>query len=231
MAKIMIKPSRKSKKPLTTISRVRSHENISKLSKKKKKKPKKRQNYPPGSVEKARCALQNGMSFKDVHDQYGIPITTCYDIKNQKYKTNTIGHSTYLGRDVEIQLVNAIIQLSKWGFGLNTLQLQMIVKDYLDSTKITNKFKNNTPERKWFVLFRNRHPSLSIRVAQSFPKNRAESLNENLVENFYKIVKENYDELDLHDKPTHIFNADETGFSGDSGRQMVLCKKGIHMKF
>ena len=40
------------------------------------------------------------------------------------------------------------------------------------------------------------------------------------------MIKDKYNELGLHDKPTHFFNADETGFSGDQGRQLILCKKG-----
>jgi len=96
-------------------------------------------------------------------------------MKNNRYTTHKIGGSSYLGKDVELLLLNAIIQLSKWGFGLNTLQLQMIVNDYLTSSATPNRFKNSTPGRKWFVLFRKRHPSLSVRVVQNFPKNRAEA--------------------------------------------------------
>lgn len=47
-----------------------------------------------------------------------------------------------------------------------------------------------------------------------------------MIENFFSMVKEKYDELDIHNKPTHIFNADETGFSGDQGRQLIFCEKG-----
>jgi len=171
--------------------------------------------------------MRNGMSVKEVSDEYGIPKSTCYDIKNGRYGHHKMGRSCYLGKDVENLLLNAIIQLSKWGFGLNTWQVQMIVRDYLITSRTPNKFKNNTPGRKWFVLFRKRHPSLSARVPQNFPKNRAEALNRSVIESFYKVVNEKYNELELHDKPTHVFNADETGFSGDLGRQYSVKKVNL----
>jgi len=46
-----------------------------------------------------------------------------------------------------------------------------------------------------------------------------------VIENFFSMVKEKYDELDIHNKPTHIFNADETGSGGDHRRQLIFCEK------
>jgi len=227
MVKIKIKLSRKVK---MSISRVRSYDNLAKVAKGKSNKPskvvKRRQNYALESVEKAKIAMSNGKNVREVAEEYGIPRQTCYDIKSGKYKSSAIGAPTYLEKDVETILAAAIIQLSKWGFGLNTKQLQMIVRDYLTSTRTPNKFKDNTPGRKWFVLFRKRHENLALRVPQNFPKNRAEAISKSVIENFFNMVKEKYDELDLHNKPTHIFNADETGFSGDQGRQLIFCEKG-----
>lgn len=40
------------------------------------------------------------------------------------------------------------------------------------------------------------------------------------------MVKDKYDESELNQKPTHIFNVDETGFSGDQGNQLIICKRG-----
>lgn len=91
---------------------------------------------------------------------------------------------------------------------------------------ILNSFKNSVPGRTWFKLFRKRHPCLTLRVAQNFPKNRAESLSKSILDDFFKMVAEKYDELDMYQKPTHIFNVDESGFSGDQGKQMIICAKG-----
>ena len=102
-----------------------------------------------------------------------------------------------------------------------------IFKHFLTTSGIPNRFKNNTPGKKWFFHFRKRHADLTLRTAQNFPRNRAESLSKKVIEDFYKMVKDKYDELDMYGKPTHIWNADETGFSGDQGRQLILCKKGL----
>ena len=210
----------------TSIQRVRSYDNLSKAA--KSKQPiKRRLNYANESLSRAKIAMQNGASIKDVSLEYGIPISTCYDIKKEKYKTSAIGSPTCIEPEVEKILAKAMCQLSMWGFGLNIYQVQIIVKDYLTTSGIPNRFKNNTPGKKWFFHFRKRHADLTLRTAQNFPRNRAESLSKKVIEDFYKMVKDKYDELDMYGKPTHIWNADETGFSGDQGRQLILCKKGL----
>jgi len=176
MVKIKIKLTGKLKKSKVAISRVRSYNNLAKFAKSKSKKPRKivkrRQNYALESVEKAKIAMSNGKNVREVAEEYGIPRQTFYDIKSDIYKSSAIGGPTYLEKDVETILAAAIIQLSKWGFGLNTKQLQMIVKDYLTSTCTPNKFKDNNPGRKWFVLFRKRHKNLALRVPQIFQRIR-----------------------------------------------------------
>ena len=207
--------------------RVRSHDNLAKAAGTKSKKVfKKRRNYALDVLNNAKMALANGKSPNVVSQEYGIPRQTCYDIKSKKYKSHNVGSSTYLDITVEKLLANAIVQLSLWGFGLNIIQVQNIVRDYLISSGTPNRFKNNTPGKKWFKLFRKRHANLTLRVAQNFPRNRAEALSSLVIDRFFKLVNDKYDELGLHDKPTHIFNADETGFSGDQGRQLIICQKG-----
>ena len=70
-----------------------------------------RQNYALENINKAKVAMDNGASAVAVSEQYGIPRTTCYDIKNGRYKSYQLGSSTYLDHNVEKLLASAICQL------------------------------------------------------------------------------------------------------------------------
>ena len=199
------------------------------MKKEKEYSIRKRRLYTPEDLRNAKKAIADGMGISNASRVYGVPSSTLSDHKLKIYASDQLGGSTYLDKDVETLLANSLLTLAKWGFGLNLIQLQSIVKDYLLTTGTKNKFKDCTPGRTWFRLFRKRHANLSLRVAQNFPLNRAEALSKEILNNFFKMVQEKYNELEYHNKPTHIFNVDETGFSGDQGKQLILCEKGESM--
>ncbi len=114
--------------------------------------------------------------------------------------------------------------MASWGYGLSFSDVQTIIKHYLDSTGIKSYFKDNKPGGTWFNLFKKRHPILSERIPQNFPRNRAESLSKESLKSFFEMVKNKYDQLNMINKPTHIFNCDETGFSGDRGKEKIICR-------
>ena len=102
---------------------------------------KRRQSYNTNDVEKAKNLVLNGMKVSKAADMFDIPVSTLTDKVKMRYKSEKIGASTYLDEDVETLLANAILCLSKWGFGLNLNHMKLIVKDYLSRSGKTNKFK------------------------------------------------------------------------------------------
>ena len=127
-------------------TRSKKSESISKDKNKIKKATqvllkKRRQNYNKEDVEKAKNLVSNGMKIGKAADMFGIPYTTLADRVKGRYKSINLGNLTYLDQDVEILLANAILCLSKWGFGLNFTHMKFIVKDFLFRNGKTNKFK------------------------------------------------------------------------------------------
>lgn len=67
---------------------------------------------------------------------------------------------------------------------------------------------------------------MTFRVAQNFPRERAKACNNQVVDNFFKLLEKKINELGLQRKPTHIFNVDETGFMASKGVRKVFCRVG-----
>ncbi len=73
----------------------------------------------------------------------------------------------------------------------------------------------------------NRHRDrLHTKYSNNMPLNRALAMNPALFDHWFNMVKKTYDEYDLHSKPTHIYNCDESEFTSSSGKAVVICRKG-----
>ena len=79
----------------------------------------------------------------------------------------------------------------------------------------------------WFLAFKKRHPRLALRVPEGLSKARAEAFNKERVETFFNDVKKVYQDLNLENCPSIIYNCDETGLSTVPGNSTkVLALKG-----
>lgn len=88
------------------------------------------------------------------------------------------------------------------------------VKNTLDKNPRPNSFKDNFPGETWFKAFLRRHPSLSLKHAESLTRARAQ-VSQEAIESWFtevlKTLKEDHMD-DVLNHPERIFNEDETGF-------------------
>jgi hypothetical protein len=64
---------------------------------------------------------------------------------------------------------------------------------------------------KWFFK---RHPDISERVPEVLDNSRARMSNWTVTNQYFNLLNKTVEDLGLKDKPTQIFNCDESGFSG-----------------
>ena len=67
-------------------------------------------------------------------------------------------------------------------------------------------FKENGPTEKWWRGFRKRHPDITLRTAGSLDRGRAVMTNENVVREYFELLRSVIDENNLGDKPHQIYN-------------------------
>jgi hypothetical protein len=66
---------------------------------------------------------------------------------------------------------------------------------------------------------------LKILKSQNLSEIRAKSATPEIFDEWFKTVGAIFDKYGLHDKPTYINNADETGFQPDPGSVKIITKK------
>ena len=65
---------------------------------------------------------------------------------------------------------------------------------------------------------------MSFRIAKNVDKQRATCLIEESLDAYFELVRKKMNDLGLNEKPSNIFNCDETGFSADQGKKVFFKK-------
>lgn len=144
--------------------------------------------------------------------------------KDKHSKTN--GKQTKLGSQLQNLLVELLASISDIGFSLTRSETLGVVNTYIKQNKKQALFPASGPSKEWYKSFMNRHcDKLNSKYSNNMPLNRALAMNPSLFDYWFRMLKEIYEKYDLNDKPTHIFNCDESGFTSSSGHALVVCRK------
>lgn len=137
-----------------------------------------------------------------------------------------MGRATALSREVEEDLVKNLRVMEKHGFGLTRQELLETVGQYVLVNLVKSPFKNGVPGEDWFLLFKKRH-NLSIKKPQPVEYARKLACSPFIIHPYFDLLEETVNELGLRDKPSHIWNVDETSFSKDPSKSKVVGHKGF----
>ena len=131
-----------------------------------------------------------------------------------------------LGDKEENELVKWIIEMSAIGYGQCRQQVCLMVKKILDHNKKPNPFPNNLPGKCWWYAFLRRHPELSTRTPQALQMCRAKACSPEAMDKWYCEFEQFLLIHDLLDKPSRIWNCDESGFALCPRSSKVLAPRG-----
>jgi hypothetical protein len=84
----------------------------------------------------------------------------------------------------------------------------------------------NKKKRLYYSFRRRWRDVLGFRLSNKLAKQRAISVDERSIQQFYDLVQKTINELGLTDKPQNIYNVDETNFSGAPSNVRVFCRRG-----
>lgn len=194
-----------------------------------------RNSYSPESMEKAVNEVRKkNLSARVAAKKFGVPRATLGDVLRDKTaKPRKMGAPTVLSNEVEQRIVKCLFELANVGFPITKNQLIDNVASYLGNQHLPNPFKNNRPGRKWFQLFRSRHKSISIRVAENISKTRA-ALTEKGIRDWFTDVQRYLTEkncFDAFNDPNRIFNLDETAVFLSPEANRVLAQRGSRIVY
>ena len=153
-----------------------------------------------------------GLSIRRAAKKWGLKRTTLQDrlsglVENGRRR----GPPPFLTNHEESQFVDWLIELANRGFGVSKDSLLGAVKTFIDKDGRVTPFKDNKPGNKWFRSFVKRNLQVKLRKARPLEKKRAKISKEDVDAWFHRfeafLVEKN-----LANKPSQIWNCDETGF-------------------
>ena len=185
------------------------------------------------SMQQAVVALGQGMPLKTCAAQFNVPRNTLRRHWLKKLKKHPgcthLGRQSILGPSVEKDLVDYIMNLEDKGFGLTPTDVRELAFDYAERNNIPHTFDK---ERKaagldWWSGFRLRHRSmLSIRKPEALSLARAAAMNRPAVTKYFKLLEREMQCLGITNKPSCIYNCDESGLSLVPDTCKVVARKG-----
>jgi len=184
-------------------------------------------------MQQAVVALGQGMPLKTCAAQFNVPRNTLRRHWLKKLKKHPgcthLGRQSILGPSVEKDLVDYIMNLEDKGFGLTPTDVRELAFDYAERNNIPHTFDK---ERKaagldWWSGFRLRHRSmLSIRKPEALSLARAAAMNRPAVTKYFKLLEREMQCLGITNKPSCIYNCDESGLSLVPDTCKVVARKG-----
>lgn len=118
------------------------------------------------------AVVEDKMSFRSAAKEFGVPNTTLRDRIQMRVSAN-LGRPAVLTMEEENTMAERLVLMSEWGFPLTKLDLQLLVKGYLDALGRETRWPENKPGRGFVKRFFRRHPELTVRRANLIKRSRA----------------------------------------------------------
>lgn len=190
-----------------------------------------RASWSPDIMRHAVEVVRRGeMGVKRAAKLYSVPVSTLRD----KVRSNSnefipkLGRNPTLGREFEADLVKYLVKTEARGFGLTRADIRRLTFQFSERNGIAHTFNKQYGHAGvyWLKGFMKRHPNLSIRKAEGLSRARAMGMNRQQVSSYFDKLEETMTKEGFLDKPTHIYNVDETGLQLVNKASDVVALKG-----
>lgn len=155
----------------------------------------------------------NKLSLRKAAMQYGIPKSTLSMYVAGKLEIGVKrGPASILSVEEERRLVEYVVHMGQIGYGRTREQLLDIVAKMVSSDGRENPFVNDRPGRKWWVLFKQRNPEVTLRVPEKLQLARARCCTPEILRAWFNDFQTFLKAHSLLNRSEYIWNADEAGF-------------------
>ena len=126
----------------------------------------------PERLESAKRAVANGMKLREAEEQFKISKSVLHRHIKLGKNIKKQGGQTVLSSGEEEILVQSLVLCASWGYPMDSYDLRLVVKGYLDRRGVdVKRFKGNMPGVDWAESFVMRHKySLRGRTSQNIKR-------------------------------------------------------------
>ena len=144
--------------------------------------------------------------------RFSVPRKTLDDrVKGRVKHGSKPGVSTVLTPTEEEALESYLIYMANRGFPLTRTMVKAFAWSIAKRLGKSGRFNSEYgPGEKWWTLFKQRHPQLSLRRSDPLDRNRAEALNSSIVNEYYDLLHTVLTDNNILNNARQILNCDET---------------------
>ena len=166
--------------------------------------------------------VEEGLSVRRAADAFGVPKSTLQDrVSGRVCFGAKSGPPKFLSDEEELELVNFLCGCAAVGYAKSKQQVLSLVRSVVRTKGIEATVTDG-----WWSSFKRRHGQLTVRAAEPLSYSRAVASSPQIISRYYDILEQTLLDNDLVDKPTQIYNMDETGMPLDPHLTKIVSIKG-----
>ncbi|XP_066285258.1 uncharacterized protein [Branchiostoma lanceolatum] len=193
-----------------------------------------KRSWPPDLINEVLTDIRdNGISHTEASKKYEIPRST---IVEKMLGTSSIdaknGRPPLLSDEEENTVHDYAEYRAKAGHPISKITVMAMAAAvharFSDSTNTAPKFDiRKGPSNKWWLSFKKRR-GLTLRKPDALDRGRKDSVDEEVVSDFFGLYIGELKANGLENKPHRIYNADETGFTLDPQKKKIVTCKSLN---
>ena len=157
--------------------------------------------------------------------EFGVPPSTLKDRLTGRVKHGTKpGPTPYLNPEEEKELVEFLLNCSKMGYGKTRGQVLKTVEVIAKEKEM--KFEGSVTDG-WWRRFLKRWPNLALRKGDPFSHARIQMTSRDVFEKYFDLLKDTLQKHLLFDKPSQVYNCDESGMPFEHKMPRTIAEKGV----
>jgi hypothetical protein len=151
--------------------------------------------------------VQKGMSVRKAAECYSVPRSTLRDYLSGRSNPSSRSGAPLLTEDEETELATFLIEVAKIGYPHTRKQVLSKVQAIIEAKGMNHKVTYG-----WWESFRKRHKHcLTLKSAVPLSMARAKATDVEVIERYFCMLEECMRHYDIMDKPSRMYNCDETG--------------------
>ena len=161
-------------------------------------------------VSAVKAVQQGEMSIRRASEEYGVPRSTLQDKVSGKsgLSARPGSHRRLLSDEEERSLADFICSCASIGYAKSRKEVLAIVQQIVHLRK---ENANTEVSKGWWDSFKRRHPELTLRLSEALSYARAAANNPETINKYFDLLQHILQDNGLTDRPTQLFNCDESG--------------------
>ena len=169
-------------------------------------------------------AVREGMTVSTAARNFGIPRSTLHHrVSGRVVHGVKPGPKPYLNETEEKELGSYLKHCAKVGYGKTRRDAMGIVES---ATAERGLLRSSHVSDGWWRRFKDRQGDLSLRQGDSTAHVRMDALNKETMDHYFSLLHETLTEHGLLNKPSQIYNVDESGVPLNPRPPKVITTKG-----